>query len=94
MNKKVYVDEVLAILSKHGSFIFVTDNKRYSDMVNEVANLPSASNTEVLKALEDVKAEIEENKENPEICLEDTIRNDALDDVLKIIDRKVNEVSR
>lgn len=37
--KTVNVDEVLKILHKYGKFIFVTDEKKYSDMVDEIANL-------------------------------------------------------
>jgi hypothetical protein len=37
--KAVNVDEVLKILYRYGEYIFVTDDKRYSDMVDEIANL-------------------------------------------------------
>ena len=37
--KAVNVDEVLKILHKYGRYIFVTDEKKYSDMVDEIANL-------------------------------------------------------
>lgn len=37
--KVVNVDEVLKILHKYGKYIFVTDEKKYSDMVDEIANL-------------------------------------------------------
>lgn len=37
--KAVNVDEVLKILHKYGKYIFVTDEKRYSSMVDEIANL-------------------------------------------------------
>lgn len=39
--KAVNVDDVLKILHKYGTFIFVTDSKKYLDMENEIANLPS-----------------------------------------------------
>ena len=38
--KAVNVNDVLKILHKYGTFIFVTDSKKYSDMKNEIANLP------------------------------------------------------
>ena len=37
--KSVNVDDVLKILHKYGKYIFVTDEKRYSSMVDEIANL-------------------------------------------------------
>ena len=37
--KAVNVDEVLKILHKYGKYIFVTDYKKYSDMVDDIANL-------------------------------------------------------
>ena len=37
--KAVNVDEVLKILYKYGEFTFVTANKKYSDMVDDIANL-------------------------------------------------------
>lgn len=37
--KAVNVDEVLKILHKYGRYIFVTDEKKYSDMEYEIANL-------------------------------------------------------
>ena len=37
--KPVNVDDVLKILHKYGKYIFVTDEKRYSSMVDEIANL-------------------------------------------------------
>lgn len=37
--KAVNVDDVLQILYKYGPYIFVTDEKRYSSMVDEIANL-------------------------------------------------------
>lgn len=37
--KAVNVDDVLKILYKYGKFIFMTDEKRYSSMVDEIANL-------------------------------------------------------
>ena len=37
--KAVNVDEVLKILHKYGKYIFVTDEKRYTSMVDEIANL-------------------------------------------------------
>ena len=37
--KAVNVDDVLKILHKYGKYIFVTDEKRYSSMADEIANL-------------------------------------------------------
>ena len=37
--KAVSVDDVLKILHKYGKYIFVTDEKKYSDMVDEITNL-------------------------------------------------------
>ena len=37
--KVVNVNDVLEILYKYGKYIFVTDEKRYSSMVDEIANL-------------------------------------------------------
>ena len=37
--KAVNVGDVLKILHKYGEYIFVTDEKKYSDMVDEIANL-------------------------------------------------------
>lgn len=41
--KAVNVDDVLQILNKYGKYIFVTDEKRYSSMVDEIANLKPLS---------------------------------------------------
>jgi len=37
--KAVNADDVLKILHKYGKYIFVTDEKRYFSMVDEIANL-------------------------------------------------------
>ena len=37
--KAVNADDVLKILHKYGKYIFVTDEKKYSSMVDEIANL-------------------------------------------------------
>lgn len=37
--KAVNVNDVLKILHKYGKYIFVTDEKKYSSMVDEIANL-------------------------------------------------------
>ena len=39
--KAVNVDAVLKILDRYGKYIFVTDYKKYSDMVDDIANLES-----------------------------------------------------
>ena len=37
--KAVNADDVLKILHKYGKYIFVTDEKRYSSMVDEIASI-------------------------------------------------------
>lgn len=37
--KAVNADEVLKVLNKYGAYIFVTDAKKYTDMVDEILNL-------------------------------------------------------
>ena len=37
--KTVDVDDVLKILHRYSEYIFVTDDKKYSSMVDEIANL-------------------------------------------------------
>lgn len=37
--KAVNVDDVLKILHKYGVYVFITDNKRYAEMQDEIANL-------------------------------------------------------
>ena len=44
--KAVNVDDVLKILHSYGSFIFVTDEQKYTDMEYKIANLPSVTPTE------------------------------------------------
>ena len=39
--KAVNVDDVLRILYKYRGYVFVTDEIRYSDMVDEIVNLKS-----------------------------------------------------
>lgn len=34
--KAVNIDDVLKVLHKYGKYIFVTDEKKYSDMVDEI----------------------------------------------------------
>lgn len=38
--KAVNVNDALKILYEYGAFVFVTDSKRYSEMVNKISNLP------------------------------------------------------
>ncbi len=40
--KSVNADDVLKILHKYGKYIFVTDEKKYSSMVDEIANLKAS----------------------------------------------------
>lgn len=44
--KVVNVDDVLKILHKYGKYIFVTDEKRYASMVDEIANLKALEQKE------------------------------------------------
>ena len=39
--KTVNIDDVLKILHKYGAYVFITDNKRYAEMQDEIANIPS-----------------------------------------------------
>lgn len=48
--------------------------------------------TPLLSFFEDIKAEIEAKKEEENVCIEYDLRNGAFDDVLDIINRKVNEL--
>lgn len=48
----------------------------------------------VLKALNDVKTEIEAKKEKEVACIEEDLINGAFDDALDIIDRKIAEVTK
>ena len=57
--KAVNVDEVLKILHKYGKYIFVTDEKRYSSMVDEIANLPKMAD-DANVVLDKIRAEIEQ----------------------------------
>ena len=43
--KFVNVDDVLKILYKYDRYFFVTDEKRYSSMVDEIANLKGLKQT-------------------------------------------------
>ncbi len=51
--KAVNVDDVLKILNKYGEYIFVTDEKRYSSMVDEIANL-NALDQETFKPMVEI----------------------------------------
>lgn len=44
--KAVNVDDVLKILHKYGEYIFVTDEKRYSSMIDEISNLKALEEKE------------------------------------------------
>ena len=73
--KAVNVDDVLKILHKYGRYIFVTDEKRYSSMVDEIANLKALEqepfmnkpcvahqicHEDKVKVLEKIRAEIKQ----------------------------------
>ena len=47
--KAVNVNNVLKILYKYGKYIFVTDEKRYSDMVDEISNLKALEQEPILE---------------------------------------------
>ena len=38
--KAVNVDDALKIVHEYGAFVFVTDSKKYSEMVDKISNLP------------------------------------------------------
>ena len=57
--KAVNVDDVLKILHKYGKYIFVTDEKKYSSMIDEIANLKSLDAIEII---DKYKAESEDKK--------------------------------
>ena len=46
--KAVNVDDVLKILHKYGKYIFVTDEKKYSTMIDEIANLKALNQESIL----------------------------------------------
>lgn len=48
----------------------------------------------VVRALKDVRAEIEAKKVKEVICIEEDLINGAFDDALDIIDRKIAEVEK
>lgn len=47
--KVVNVNDVLKILHKYGKYIFVTDEKKYSDMVDEISNLKALEQEPILE---------------------------------------------
>ena len=57
--KTVYIDDVFKILNWYGQFIFTTDDKRYTEMMDEIANLPSTIDT----MLDKIRVEILIEKE-------------------------------
>ena len=48
--KTVNIDDVLRILHKYGEFVFVTDTKKYTDMVDEIANIKPTIEIEQIRA--------------------------------------------
>ena len=81
--KAVNVNEVLKILYNYGQFIPVTDGKKYRKMMDEIANLPSMSDTMLGEIETDIKHLVYYWCEvNP---------NSVIDDVLKIIDKYKKE---
>lgn len=57
--KTVNINDVLGILYKYGEFIFITDEKKYTEMMNEITNLPSTADT----IFDKIRAEILEEKD-------------------------------
>ena len=55
--KAVNVNDVLKILYKYGKYIFLTDEKRYSSMIDEIANLKALKQEPIL---DKIRAEIDE----------------------------------
>lgn len=85
--KAVNVDDVLKILHKYGRYIFVTDEKRYSSMVDEIANLKALEQEPVL---DKIRAEITGKYR---IVLKDTPKddwsvkwNECIDEIIELID--------
>lgn len=56
--KAVNVDDVLKILHKYGKYVFATDEKKYSTMVDEIANLKALKPEPIL---DKIRAEIMQN---------------------------------
>ena len=56
--KAVNVDDVLKILYKYGRYIFVTDEKRYTYMIDEIANIKALEPDPIL---DKIKTEMEQN---------------------------------
>ena len=58
--RAVNADDVLKILYKYGKYIFVTDEKKYSDMVDEIANIKALEQEPII---DKIKSDIVEEKE-------------------------------
>ena len=94
--KAVNVDEVLNILHKYGNYIFVTDEQKYSSMVDEITNLKAVNQEPIL---DKIRVEISEEYGDYDICEwfndYDYEENDIseyrqvgdVSDILKIIDK-------
>lgn len=96
--KAVNVNNVLKIMYKYGRFLFTTDGPKYTDMMDEIANLPGVT-TDVDETLGKIKSEIQETYSNCDMCEwfedYDYEENDIseyrpvgdIEDILQIIDK-------
>jgi len=41
--KAINANDVLKVLCKYGKFVFVSDSNKYTEMIDEIANLPSVT---------------------------------------------------
>lgn len=80
--KAVNVDDVLKILYKYRGYVFVTDELRYSDMVDEIANLKPLKQESILSKIRAEILSIGKYEEYREL-----MPNFELEQVIKIIDR-------
>jgi uncharacterized protein YqgQ len=81
--KVVNVDDVLKILHKYGKYVFVTDKKKYSTMVDEIANLKALKPESIL---DKIRAEIMKLQTYKMFDGEDAVYVEC-EDVLQIIDK-------
>ena len=84
--KAVNVDDVLKILHKYGKYIFVTDDKKYSDMVDEIAKIKALEQESVI---DKIRAEIKQYQSDYDVhgTEYDRIAWKAFNRCLQIIDK-------
>ena len=86
--KAVNVDDVLKILHKYGRYIFVTDEKKYTDMEYEIANLKALEQEPIL---DKIRAEIKgmtPTYHNPDWSLTDLV---PISEVLDVVNKYMAE---